>query len=47
MITLGSFDAGTSEAARTAYLKQLQSLTRVALPDVAAGVDRLVLLSFE
>ncbi|MBK6306877.1 MAG: hypothetical protein IPF47_14620 [Gemmatimonadetes bacterium] len=46
MITLGSFDAGTSEAARTAYLKQLQSLTRVALPDVVAGVDRLAFAAY-
>lgn len=41
MITLGSFDSGTSDAARTAYLQQLQALTRVALRDVAAGIDRL------
>jgi len=41
MITLGSFDAGISEAARTAYLRQLQSLTRVAIGDIAPGIDRL------
>jgi hypothetical protein len=41
MIALGSFDAGVAEAARAAYLRQLQTLTRVSLSDVAAGVDRL------
>lgn len=41
MITLGSFDSGTSAADRAAYLAQLQSLTKVALADVAPGVDHL------
>lgn len=41
MITLGSFDTGTTDAARAAYLSQLQSLTRVAIADVVPGVDRL------
>lgn len=41
MITLGSFDSGTSAADRATYLAHLQSLTKVALADVAPGVDRL------
>lgn len=41
MITLGSFDSGTTAADRAAYLAQLQSLTKVALADVAPGVDHL------
>lgn len=43
MIKLGTFDGGTSEATRTAYLKQVEQLTRVPLSDVAAGVDRVAL----
>lgn len=41
MITLGSFDTGTTDAARADYLKNLEKLTRVALSAVAPGVDRL------
>ncbi|MEP7382368.1 MAG: peptidoglycan-binding protein [Gemmatimonadota bacterium] len=41
MIKLGSFDADTTPAARTAYLDQVKTLTRVALSEVAAGIDRL------
>lgn len=41
MISLGSFDDGTSAADRAAYLAQVQSLTRVALADIAPGVDHL------
>lgn len=46
MIKLGSFDADTTAAARTAYLDQVKALTRVALTDVAAGIDRLELQPF-
>jgi hypothetical protein len=46
MITLGSFDADTTAAQRAAYLEQVKSLTRVALSDVAAGIDRLELQPF-
>ncbi len=46
MIKLGSFDADTTAAARAAYLDQVKMLTRVALTDVAAGIDRLELQPF-
>ena len=41
MIKLGTFDPGVSEATRSAYVKQVEQLTRVPLSDVAAGVDRV------
>lgn len=43
MIALGTFDAGTPDAARAAYLKQVEQLTRVPLADVVAGPDRIAL----
>jgi hypothetical protein len=46
MIKLGSFDADTSDAARAAYLKEVEQLTRVPLKDVVPGVDRIVLEKF-
>ncbi len=46
MIKLGSFDADTTAAARAAYLDQVKALTRVALTDIAAGIDRLELQPF-
>jgi peptidoglycan hydrolase-like protein with peptidoglycan-binding domain len=41
MIKLGTFDAGTPETARSAYLKQVEQLTRAPLADIAPGVDHL------
>jgi hypothetical protein len=46
MIKLGSFDVDTTESARAAYLRQVKELTRVALRDVAAGIDRLELSQY-
>ena len=43
MIMLGSFDTNTTAAARAAYLEQVRTLTRVAMGDVVAGVDRIEL----
>lgn len=41
MLSLGSFDPDTTATARAAYLEQVRTLTRVAIPDVVAGVDRI------
>jgi len=46
MIKLGSVDIGTSDSARTAYLKQVESITRLPLAEVAAGADRIALANF-
>lgn len=46
MIKLGSFDDDTTESARAAYIRQVKELTRVALADVAAGIDRLELAKY-
>lgn len=43
MIKLGTFDAGITDAARSAYLKQVEQLARVPLLDIAPGVDRITL----
>ena len=43
MIRLGSFDSDTTEAARAAYLAEVQTLTRVPLSEIVPGIDRLVL----
>lgn len=45
MIQLGAFDAGVSSGARDAYLKELETLTRVPLAQVAAGSDRIAFAS--
>lgn len=46
MIALGSCDPTVPDSARSAYLQQLQSLTRLAITDVSAGVDRIAFAPF-
>lgn len=41
MISLGCVDAGVSEAQCSAYLKEVEGLTRRPLKDIQAGSDRL------
>ena len=41
MIQLGAFDDGVAPAARDAYLKELETITRVPLADIAASSDRI------
>ena len=46
MIKLGCFDAGVSDTVCKAYLKQVEALTRVALGEVAPGLDKLALEAY-
>jgi hypothetical protein len=43
MIQLGSFDAGVSQAVRDAYVRELETVSRIRLSEVAAGRDKMSL----
>ena len=43
MIQLGSFDAGVTKTERDDYVKQVETITRVRLGEVAEGSDKLQL----
>ena len=43
MIQLGSFDAGVTKTERDDYVKQVETVTRVRLGEVAEGSDKLQL----
>jgi hypothetical protein len=46
VIQLGSFDAAVSRPERDAYVKQVETITRVSIGEVEAGSDRLLWAPF-